>query len=406
MKQTITVMGFGLSEKDLPQTSLDLIADADLLVGGKRHLSACGAISAEKVVIEGKMSAILDRLEEPVAAGKKVVILASGDPLYYGIGSLVTTRFGTDAVRVIPNVSAVAGAFARLGLAWQDAGVVSLHGRGMSPETLEILVGHEKTALFTDPTNSPDAVAAWLLDQGVRAEACHVFESMGTPNEKHTHTPLTQVAEGCFADPNMMVILGAALQVEPPFIGLGMPSDAFSHQRGLITKPEVRAVTLAKLGLKPGQVLWDLGAGSGSVSIEASRFVKKVCAVEQKAERVADIKTNMRRFGVMNMTVTEGSLPDAATELSDPDVVFIGGGGKGLDAIIRMASDRMGENARMVVNTVLLQSLGTAVTALEDEGFSVEVLQLNASISTTVAWDIMLKGTNPVFIVTGIRGVG
>ena len=202
----------------------------------------------------------------------------------------------------------------------------------------------------------------------------------------------------------MMVVVGASRKEDPLPIGLGMPSEAFAHQRGLITKPEVRSVTIAKLNLKPEHVLWDLGAGSGSVSIEASRFVKQVCAVEQRPERVADIKTNIRRFGAGNMTVTEGELPDAATELPDPDVVFIGGGGKGLDAIIRMASTRLKENARMVVNTVLLQSLGTAVTTLEDEGFSVEVLQLSASVSTTVAWDMMLKGTNPVFVVTGIRG--
>lgn len=406
MNQSITVVGFGLSETDLPQASRDLIGGADLLVGGKRHLAAFDAVSAEKVAIEGKISCLLDRLDGEVAKGKKVVILASGDPLYYGIGPLVTQRFGMEAVKVIPNVSAVAGAFARLGLAWHDAGVVSLHGRGISPGLLGTLLSHRKTALFTDPVNSPDAVAAWLRGEGVTAEACHVFEKMGTPEERHTRATLAQVAESRFSDPNLMVVVGASLSAAPRPIGLGMPSDAFAHERGLITKPEVRAVTLAKLCLKPHQVLWDLGAGSGSVSIEASRFVKGVCAVEQKAERVADIHTNMRRFGVTNMTVAHGTLPDAATALPDPDVVFIGGGGRDLDAIIRMAAIRMGDDARMVVNTVLLQSLGTAVTALEDEGFAVEVLQLSASVSTTVAWDMMLKGTNPVFIVTGIRGEG
>ncbi|VVS90814.1 precorrin-6y C5,15-methyltransferase (decarboxylating) subunit CbiE [Desulfoluna spongiiphila] len=406
MNQTITVMGFGLSEKDLSPSSLAILSDADVIVGGKRHLGAFPDTSAEKVVIEGKMSVVLDRLEGKVAEGRKVVILASGDPLYYGIGSLVTKRFGSKAVRVIPNVSAVAGAFSRLGLSWHDAGVVSLHGRGATAETLKALLSHEKTALFTDPKNSPDTVAAWLLEQGVTARACHVFEAMGTPEEKHTESTLELTAGRSFTGPNMMVILGATLAEPPLPIGLGMPSESFAHQRGMITKPEVRAVTLAKLGLKSHQVLWDLGAGSGSVSIEASRFVNKVCAVEQKPERVADIQANIRRFGALNMTVTEGALPDAARDLPDPDVVFIGGGGKDLDAIIRMASDRMGDNARMVVNTVLLQSLGTAVTTLEDEGFGVEVFHLTASVSTTVAWDMMLKGTNPVFIVTGIRGEG
>lgn len=406
MKQMITVMGFGLSEKDLPAASLALIAGADILVGGRRHLASVDHATAEKIVIQGPIAVILDRLEEEVARDRQVVILASGDPLYYGIGPLVIKRFGAQAVRVIPNISAVAGAFARLGLAWQDAGVVSLHGREPSGRVIETLLHHEKTALFTDPTHSPDLLAAWLLDQGMDCQACHIFEAMGTDGETHTETTLTAAAAGRFSDPNMMVILGAFRKEPVRPIGLGMASEAFAHERGLITKPEVRAVTLSKLDLRPDDVLWDLGAGSGSVSIEASRFVNTVCAVEQKAHRVTDIETNIRRFGVSNIKVTQGSLPEAALGLPDPDVVFIGGGGKGLQAIIHMAAIRMGENARMVVNTVLLQSLGTAVATLEDEGFCVEVLQLSASVSTTVAWDMMLKGTNPVFVVTGIRGEG
>lgn len=404
MKGSVTVLGFGLSEKDLPQASLDIIASADVLVGGQRHLAVFESCPSEKIRITGKISGVLDQLEKEVDKGRRVVIIASGDPLYFGIGSLVTKRFGIGTVRVVPNVSSVAGAFARLGLSWQDAGVVSLHGRDFSAGTVETIVSGRKTAIFTDPKNSPDVVAARLLENGVTASSCHIFEQMGTPDEKHVETTLSEAAEKGFSAPNIMIVLDATRTETPPAIGLGMPCDAFVYQKGLITKPEVRAVTISKLGLTPGQVLWDLGAGCGSVSIEASRFVSTVCAVEQKKERVADIRSNISRYGVTNIMVMEGRLPEAAVDLPDPDVVFIGGGGRDLGPIIRMAASRMDGNSRMVINTVLLQSLGTAVTVLEDEGFSVEVLQMSAAVSATVAWDMMLKGNNPVFIVTGIRG--
>ena len=404
MKHQITVIGFGLSRTDLPHASIDMIHDADVLVGGKRHLAAFEDIKAERVPIKGRMAPVLDSIEPAYQAGKKVVILASGDPLYYGIGSLVSRRFGAENVKIISNISAVAGAFSRLGLSWQDAGIISLHGRDFTAETFATLLSHEKVAFYTDKTNTPDAVANRIAEAGITAEEVHVFEQMGTRKENWTRGSLEDIGGKTFDPTNMVVVVGAKRSRDVTAIGLGMPSDAFAHQRGMITKPEVRAVTLSKLDLKSHQTLWDLGAGSGSISIEASRFVKAVHAVEQKPERVADIKENIVSFGAANMTVVEGKLPDAAETLPDPDVVFIGGGGKNLDEIIRMASDRLKGDGRIVVNTVLIQSLSTAVTTLEDEGFQVEVLQMSASVSTTVAWDMMLKGTNPVFIVTGTRG--
>ncbi|MCG8471894.1 MAG: precorrin-6y C5,15-methyltransferase (decarboxylating) subunit CbiE [Desulfobacterales bacterium] len=404
MKNVITVIGFGLSKKDLPKASIDVIYQADLLVGGRRHLDAFEDFKSEKVVVCGQIKAVLDDLETAFYQGKKVVILASGDPLYYGIGSLVSERFGAEQVKIIPNVSAVAGAFSRLGLSWQDAKIVSLHGRELTPETFKILLSSEKVAFYTDKTNTPDAIAKQMLDEGITVSEVHVFEQMGTQGETWTRGTLEEIGAKRFDPTNMMVVVGARRFVDAQPIGLGMPSEVFAHQRAMITKPEVRAVTLSKLDLKAHQILWDLGAGSGSISIEASRFVKAVYAVEQKPERVADIKENIRRFGAITMEVVGGKLPDAARALPDPHVVFIGGGGKNLDEIIRMAASRMKEDGKMVVNTVLIQSLSTAVTTLEEEGFNVEVLQMSVSISSTVAWDMMLKGTNPVFIVTGTRG--
>lgn len=404
MKHPIIVIGYGLSRTDLPHASIDLIHEADVLVGGTRHLAAFDAVTAEMVPIKGRMAPVLDSIEPAFKEGKRVVILASGDPLYYGIGSLVSKRFGAENVTIISNISAVAGAFSRLGLSWQDAGVISLHGRDFNPETFDSLLSNDKVAFYTDKKNTPDAVAKRLLEEGICVSEIHVFEQMGTRDEIWTRGTLEEIAEKSYSPTNMVVVLDAKRLEEVQPIGLGMPSEAFAHQRELITKPEVRAVTISKLALKSHEIFWDLGAGSGSVSIEASPFASEVHAVEQKAERVADIKENIRRFGVMNMSVTEGTLPEGAAELPDPNVVFIGGGGKNLAEIIHMASARMGEDARMVVNTVLIQSLSTAVTTLEKEGFHVEVMQMSASISTTVAWDMMLKGTNPVFIVTGTRG--
>jgi precorrin-6Y C5,15-methyltransferase (decarboxylating) len=182
-----------------------------------------------------------------------------------------------------------------------------------------------------------------------------------------------------------------------------MDDGCFDHERGLITKSEVRAVTLSKLALKPGQTLWDLGAGSGSVGIEAATLLGpgRIVAVEQKSTRTAQIKTNARRLGVFNLDVVQTQLPDGLDALPRPDRVFIGGGGKDLAAIISAAAGYLLPGGIMVVNTILMTNLTAGIASLEAAGLETGVVQVQISTDKSMPFSRRFEPQSPVWIITG-----
>ncbi|MDH4205765.1 MAG: precorrin-6Y C5,15-methyltransferase (decarboxylating) subunit CbiT, partial [Desulfobacteraceae bacterium] len=184
---------------------------------------------------------------------------------------------------------------------------------------------------------------------------------------------------------------------------LGMPDQMFAHDKGLITKAEVRSVTLSKLQLESEHILWDLGAGSGSVSIEASLFIKKgkIIAVEQRGDRIEHIKENKKRFGVRNLDVIHATLPFDMEKLPTPDRIFIGGGGKDLANIIESAGGYLKKNGIMVINTILIQNVENALKTLKHIGLNTEIIQVQVSRQMDMPWGEMLKAQNPVWIISG-----
>ncbi len=182
-----------------------------------------------------------------------------------------------------------------------------------------------------------------------------------------------------------------------------MPEELYDHERGLITKSEIRAVTISKLNLEAGHVIWDLGAGSGSIGIEASIFVNRgrIIAVEKNPKRAQQIEHNLKRFNVRNLEVVQGVLPAAMNGLPRPDRVFIGGGGKDLAAIVRKAARRLQSRGIIVVNTVLLPNLTAAITVLEELGFQTETVQVQINRGQSMPWGRRFDAENPVWIITG-----
>jgi precorrin-6Y C5,15-methyltransferase (decarboxylating) len=232
------------------------------------------------------------------------------------------------------------------------------------------------------------------------------MEALGSAAERHGWYSLEEAAALKFAEPNIVILKRephpAAARRRP---ALGTPDEWFDHPRGLITKSEVRAVTLAKLRLEEGQVLWDLGAGSGSVAIEASRFVGsgQIVAVEKDPQRAAQIDANAKRFGVRNLKIVQAVLPNRLKRLPRPDRVFIGGGGRDLPAIISEAVRHLRPNGVVVVNAVLLQNVHDAAAALRRLGFATEIVQVQISRSEQMPWGERLEALNPVWIITGRR---
>ena len=403
MANKVLIVGMGMSAQDLTPAHLKVIRSAQVLVGAGRHLAPFADLAAEKREIAGPMAETIDFIRAR-RAEHRVVVLASGDPLFFGIGRTIAQALGRDQVAVLPNVTAIAAAFARINEPWGEAAVVSLHGRDRRFDILEALKTDKTVAVLTDQQQSPQWLAQWLIKRGAPVRMA-VFERIGSDEESFGwHTP-PQAAEKTFAQPNVVILKPREDGPAPRSLTLGTPDEDYLHENSLITKAEVRAVTLAKLRLKPGLTLWDLGAGSGSVGIEASVLLDagRIIAVEQHTGRVAQIRQNARKYGVYNHETIQGRLPEGLASLPRPDRIFIGGGGRDLAAIVWEALGFLNPGGVMVINTVLLDNLHQILDALEELGMPPDVVQLQVSRSRSMPWSRRLEAQNPVWIVSAMK---
>ena len=398
----ISIIGMGLSPQDLTLAHLDLIRAADILIGGKRHLDFFKDYPATPKKITGKINEIAKFIRTQMKT-KSIVVLASGDPLFFGVGSLLIESLGKQNVAVYPNISTVAAAFARLQESWQNVQVVSFHGRDHTDILLEGLATRDTVAIFTDPDKNPAWLAKLLLEKKIIDFRICVFEQLGTPCERIGWYNLDRAAEMNFLEPNLAVLKRIPCRPgKTRNIYLGMPDNWYERQNEVITKPEVRAVTLSKLCLLPDHIMWDLGAGSGSISIEATLFIKngKIFAIEQKTERIEQIKNNKKNFKANNLEIIQADLPAGLDDLPAPDRIFIGGGGKKLKVIIISAVKYLKKNGIMVINTVLIQNLEAALDTLQQIGLQTEVIQIQINRSKDMPWGQRLKAQNPVWIIS------
>jgi precorrin-6Y C5,15-methyltransferase (decarboxylating) len=317
----------------------------------------------------------------------------------------VVQVLGAENVVVHPNLTAVQAACGRLKMAWQDAAVISLHGRSWAPldEALNRAVG--KLIVYTDPEHTPGAIARLLLARGQSEARLCVLEDLGQATERLTWLSPTEARELGFSPLNLVVILpgveAAAARVEP--LHLGLPEEALAHQAGLITKAEVRAVVLAGLALYPGLTLWDVGAGCGSVGLEASLLVPggQIIAVEQDEGRAAQVRANAAKFGVKNLRVVCGRAPECLASLPAPQRVFLGGGGRNMKEILAEVMGRLERGGRVVLTATRLETLETARSVLTQAGWEVDLTHLQVSRAKPLAGGTFMQALNPVWIVTG-----
>lgn len=425
MQSKIHIIGMGVEGKEsLSKKSLELVQSASLLIGGERHLDEFPEFEGERFVLRSNLKEMLEVIEcfNPSLIphpSSLVVVLASGDPGLYGIADYLIRNLGRDAVEIIPNVSAMQWAFAKAKVSWNDARIVSSHGRGMD-KILEAAKEADKIGIFTSNGDEPSEIAKLLIDNGLNGFTAYICEDLGTETEKVSEMALAEVIGMSFAALNVMVLVrqGSGVRRQgseenkkiiphPSSLIpiLGLPDSSFTHSKGLITKEEVRAVTLAKLRLRDDSVVWDIGAGSGSVGIEAARLCNngKVFAIEKEPERVANIYENIKKFGIANMIVLEGKAPEGLDGFSDPDAVFIGGSGGNLSDILDVAKARLRPSGRIVINAITLETLHEATTGLKDRGFDVDVVSLNIARSKDLIGMKMFEAENPVFIIIGER---
>lgn len=399
------------------------LAAADLVIGAGRTLDLVRPHlpeGAELRDMDGALGQVAGWIAAARAAGRRAAVLATGDPLCHGIAAWLIGKLGRDGVAILPAVSTLQLAFARFGTAWQDVRIASCHSadagewfagatpaHGLYP-ALRAIACHPRVALFTGPDNNPARLARALIAAGyggsVRLSvACRLL----LPDEAvFAGLSADEVAGRDFPEPNVVLVERDAdpdaVRTTPAF---GLDDGEYvqrSPEKGLITKQEARALSLAKLRLAADAVVWDIGAGSGSVGLEAARLAPlgHVWAIEKNAGDAANARANAARFCATNYTLCEGKAPALLDAWPDPNAVFVGGSGGELAALIRLILGRLKPGGRLVMNFVTLENLATATATLHEAAAGWDVVQLQASRSQPILDMHRLAAQNPVWVVT------
>ncbi|WP_044893338.1 bifunctional cobalt-precorrin-7 (C(5))-methyltransferase/cobalt-precorrin-6B (C(15))-methyltransferase [Bacillus alveayuensis] len=373
------------------------IYESDILVGGERHLSFFPDYNGEKISIKKGLKELVNRLQHET---KKIVILASGDPLFYGIGSFLASKIKLD---IYPNVSSVQLAFARMGEKWQDAYMTSVHGRSMKGLAQRI-DGKEKVALLTDEQNSPNEIAKYLLSFNMTEYEAFVAENLGGELERCGYYTLEEMAQATFSPLNVVILK----KVKPsPSWTFGIDDQEFLQrkpEKGLITKKEVRILSLSALQLTPASIVWDIGTCTGSVAIEASKIATEgaVYAIEKNEQDIENCLENMKKFR-SDITVVHGRAPERLDEFPNPNAIFIGGTSGNMDEILDVCTKRLEPKGRIVVNVVTIENLADALKGLKQREFDVDITSVQVSRSKPILSLTRFDALNPIYIITAKR---
>ncbi len=462
----LAVLGIGARPFD--KRGRKAVLSAEIIVGPRRLcelFAGCAQFPQvrEKIRQIDKPDETIDFIRGLMKAGMEhIVLLASGDPLFFGIGRKALQEFGRESVEILPDVSSVQLAFSRIGLPWDNALLISLHGKSLRYEPGDIpglLARHDLVAALTDKEHGPAAIAQSLAAIPALRSSCVVFvcERLGYEDERITEGSPGEIAALSFDEPNVAIVrrtgeIGGCEETGSPefsvmpaeagiqgfqdvssdldpgfrrgddkrrapshFPGTGAPPPRFGlreeellHSGGLITKDEVRAVSLHALRLPEEGVLWDIGAGAGSISIEAARLCPalEVFAIEKDEEQQALIRKNCALFSVPNVTVFEGAAPERLVALPAPDRVFVGGSGGKLAGIVDTARSRMQKSGIIVVNAATLETLHEACGALERAGLRLKISEVSVARSKPVGGKRYLASLNPIFVITGEKQQG
>jgi precorrin-6B C5,15-methyltransferase / cobalt-precorrin-6B C5,C15-methyltransferase len=388
----------GIDGGPLPAPARAALARAEVVVGSARHLDALSAPSAAERVVLGPIEPALERLD-----GRRGVVLASGDPGFFGIVRLLRER-GHQPV-VLPARSSLQLLFARIGRSWDDVAVVSAHGRALDP-AVNVCRARAAVAVLTAPGAGPAEIGA-ALDGWPRTLVG--AEDLGGPAQRLTTLPAADAATRdwhplnvvlCLRDPDAVPGRGwyAGGEPVPPPGGWALPDAAFEHRAGMVTKAEVRAVVLARLAPRPGALVWDVGAGSGSVAVECARLGAAALAVEKRADDAARVAANAAAHDV-DVRVVTGEAPGALAGLPRPDAVFVGGGGPEVVAAAAAAGAD-----RVVVALAALDRIAPTRAALQAAGRAVDGVQLAASrFADLPDGSVRLAATNPITVLWGVQ---
>ena len=396
MNVTLIGMGSGQPE-NLTLQGLAALRQADLILGARRLLAVLPAGCTENRAAAYRPDEVAELLQ--TSGAENAVLVYSGDTGFYSGASSMMEKLEALGVRarVLPGLSSIQLLAAALGRPWQGWNLVSAHGRTCDP-VAECMQGRP-TFFLTGGSEDPATLCAQLAAEGFGDVQGVVGQCLGTPEEKLFRGSVKELAAGRFN--SLSVLLVEAVEGLPRRAP-GLPDEAFERGDVPMTKQEVRAAVLAKLAVCPEDILWDVGAGTGSVSVELALAAPRgrVYAVECRPEGCALIKANREKFRTRNLVLVEGLAPDALSDLPAPDAVFIGGSKGSLAAIVDAALDK-NPDARVCVSAIALEPLSAAVTALTAKGRTVQVSQIAVSRAKAMGGLHLMMAQNPIYLITG-----
>ncbi len=409
MTTRIHIVGIGDDGLDgLTGHARSLVHSAETLIGTAALLARVPeGLATKRIVCEGG----LEELEESLAElpDRPTVLLTSGDPLFYGIARFLTDKIGKDRFEIVPHVSSMQLAFARVKESWDDAYLTNLAVQPLD-RVVDVIRSSERVGLFTTDAIPPNAVAEALLDRRIEYFNAYVCENLGTPSETVTQGDLESIRGQTFSPLNVMILVRRSGAADlPSGTGsarlFGNPDDMFLQsrpKRGLLTPAEVRCIALAELGLKRNSVVWDVGAGSGALAIEAAQIAEggRVFAIEMDVEDYNLMLSNAERFVVPALVPVLGQAPEAWELLPDPDAVFVGGSGRIVPDLVAGAAKRI-KSGRIVVNVSSPDNLVAVQSELEKAGFRTEVRMINIARGQQQLDRVRFESLNPTFLIVG-----
>lgn len=408
-QEKIHIIGVGDDGLDgLTASARTLVDQADLLIGDEKTLASTP--EAKQFLVAANFDSAVDRIAS--SDDERMVVMASGDPLFFGIARLLCDRLGEERFEVIPHVSSMQLAFARVKQTWDEAYLADLGVQTVDVVAEKIRVA-EKAGLFTTEQTTPGVVAQALLDRQIEYFTAYVCENLGSPDERVTKGSLAEIAGQEFVPRNVMVLVRDPGAPDRPTERLGQrlfgnPDEAFLQSKpktGLLTPAEVRAMALAELDLGASSVVWDVGAGSGSVAVEAACIAAggKVYAIERDGEDIELIRANADRFGAVNLAAVHGSAPEVLADLPDPDAIFVGGTGREASQIAAQAFERLVSGGRMVVHVASMENVTAVREHLTAAGCDVKILMVNLARSTYQLERVRFDALNPSFLLSTVK---
>jgi precorrin-6B C5,15-methyltransferase / cobalt-precorrin-6B C5,C15-methyltransferase len=391
-------------------TARQLIEQAELLIGAEHTLARLPRLAAERMTVGGNLDGVVDRLSR--AKGKPTAVLVSGDPLFYGMARYLCDKLGKDRFEVLPHVSSMQLAFARVKESWEEAYLTNLANHSLE-HVVEKIRTADKVGLFTTESQPPSAVARALLSRRIDYFNAYVCENLGSPDERVTQGDLKELAEQDFAPLNVMILVRKPGAPDRPSerIGrrvFGNPDEVFLQtkpKKGLLTPSEVRSMALAEMDLGPNSTVWDIGAGSGSVAIEAAQLASAgtTYAVEMDADDHNLIRENAQRFAVTNLVAVLGRAPEAWNNLPAPDSIFLGGSGREISQLVDLAYDRLRPGGRLVANVGSIENLAEVHATLHRRVPDVKVWMINVARGTYQLERVRFDALNPTFLLAVVR---